>query len=656
MKKLLTVLLILIVSCKQENKVNTKTKNSTHKAIETVKENLAEDTPKAFNLLNIVFKNLDLKKESCKTDLITTQINPNNTKETIVVIPEIAIESEDYLEFNSHILLVNSATGVIKQNYFESSKTNGWVSDAVQLRKITIDTTSYTINDTTNAFGIRVYYANTSRVNPYTHETLSLFKKKKHSLTKILHNFDVAIQRGRWGTGCDSEFTDIITTLIISNKKVNNHFNIIAKNNSAKSITSVDNNGECNSKDTITIKPRVLKFNGVTYKEHEYNNVTFKTLINAIPLKNKPLIDSTNFDNFTATKFYNKEEVLSLKLENIYPNFYKEGYNYKATSSYKLKYSCEFHSIVFTILKGDNEMESVLINYNMSGELIDYKVISYDEITEGWSKIESKIKGNHITINDILWVEEKHQRLKLFEIDTIGNIKRVEDAYNSPETPSTIQIERVIQQLNIDKLKIKEEFVSSKILTHNKDESIVIIPEIASDDDENMYRLNSHIALVNNTTGKITHKYYESSKTSGWESDAIMLSEIAIDTTKYQLNDYTKAFGIQVYNYGLSRVNPYSNRTLSLFVKSGDSLKKVMHHYTILDYSGEWDGVCAGESNEVKNTFSIYKEQANGYFNIQVESTITKSETFVINNDDCDSKDRISTKTRILKFDGETYK
>lgn len=57
-----------------------------------------------------------------------------------------------------------------------------------------------------------------------------------------------------------------------------------------------------------------------------------------------------------------------------------------------------FHTVVITIKKGDNEMESRLINYDLDGNIIDSKVMAYDEIAEGMSMTNSKIERGKITV------------------------------------------------------------------------------------------------------------------------------------------------------------------------------------------------------------------------------------------------------------------
>ncbi|EZH73416.1 hypothetical protein ATO12_15870 [Aquimarina atlantica] len=377
------------------------------------------------------------------------------------------------------------------------------------------------------------------------------------------------------------------------------------------------------------------------------NNTSFDSIIREIKIKSIPLVDKTNFDSFIDPDDYNEVNIEALKLKKLYPNFDKEGYNYKAIASYRIELSKEFYTIVITIRKGDNEMESVLINYDLIGNIIDSKVISYDEIAEGQSRIESKIEENKLTINNILWIDKKKIETTSFQIKTNGKIEPISQEENL--------IDSVIEQLNLDKLKIKEEFIVSKVQPHNPNETIVVIPEIAGEDDEHLFELNSYIVLVDNTTQKITHKYFESSKTNGWVSDAVVLSEILIDTAPYIIAQNTRAFGVRVFHYGMSKPNPYSNRTISLFVKSGDTLKKVLHNYDVEDYGGEWDTQCAGESTSIKNTLIMSKEKTNTYFDIIVKSTVLESKTFVDENGECDEESKTSSKTTVLQFDGKEY-
>lgn len=266
MKYLIIMLTLTLTSCILKTKKEVKT---TEKAIIT--------TPKIeFNLIDVVLKNLNIKKENCKIDLIALKKDPNNFEETIIVIPEIVDEGDHYFELNSYILIVNSVTGKVIHKYFESSKTNNWVSDAVRLTKITIDTSPYNVTDNNRAFGIRVFYYGMSRANPYNHETISLYITKDNSLKKILNNYNITEYNGHWDTNCVGEFIDEKKVLIISKNKSNEYFDILVKNKITETTNYEDKNGDCDSTEKITAEKTLLKFNGKEYKE---NNLSIQKLM-----------------------------------------------------------------------------------------------------------------------------------------------------------------------------------------------------------------------------------------------------------------------------------------------------------------------------------------------------------------------------------------
>jgi len=241
------------------------------------------------------------------------------------------------------------------------------------------------------------------------------------------------------------------------------------------------------------------------------DNVSFNKIISDIKTKSTRVIDTTNFDNFKEINFYNKQEVSALKLKKLYPDFYKETYNYKATSSYKINFSSNFHSIVVTILKGDNEMESILINYDFNGKIIDSKVISYDEIAEGMSKIESTIDQDKITIDHILWIDDKQVETKVFEIKANGKIapvsqngektteKDAETILYSEYTPE--RLENI--QINKFEAEHTHQLDSYKVVSGNykPEDGQLVAPDTKTDWGDRLLLLNSKNEIVYKSRG-----------------------------------------------------------------------------------------------------------------------------------------------------------
>ena len=150
--------------------------------------------------------------------------------------------------------------------------------------------------------------------------------------------------------------------------------------------------------------------------------------------------------------------------------------------------------------------------------------------------------------------------------------------------------------------------VSQKVMPSDPSKSIIVLPKIVEKEDD-YFILDSYILIVENITGKILSKYFESHTTNNWTSDAIEIESIKVDTAPYNLNKSTRAFGIRVSYSGPSRVNPYSEETLSLFIEREEKIIPVL--------------------TETTN---------------------------VTENEDCVEKEIIKTVKGVLKYDGKEYK
>ena len=212
-----------------------------------------------------------------------------------------------------------------------------------------------------------------------------------------------------------------------------------------------------------------------------------------------------------------------------------------------------------------------------------------------------------------------------------------------------------MSQLDLNKSKIKNEFVALNEIPNNPNETILVIPEIV-EEDEHYFELNSHILIIDSKTGKIKSKYFESSKTNEWYSDAIQLVEISIDTAPYIITNKNRAFGIKVRYVGSSHANPYEKVTLSLFYEEKESIKQVLKNFTIKQFNGEWDTDCEGEFMKQNKIFIISKNKTNGYFDIMIKNTISNSKAFLNEQNECDEKETTSTKKIILRYNGTIYK
>ncbi len=217
-------------------------------------------------------------------------------------------------------------------------------------------------------------------------------------------------------------------------------------------------------------------------------------------------------------------------------------------------------------------------------------------------------------------------------------------------------ISEALKELNLD--TSKTDFVVSKIAPNQLEETIIVIPEVINEVDD-VYELNTNILIANNKTGKITHNYFESSKTNGWHSDAIFIDAIAIDTINYKLNASKNAFGVIVKFRSNSQPNPYNEESISLFTKEKGSLKKILDTHTIYESSGIVNvnmNTCYADFKIAENKLSVGNSKTNGFYDILVKATNIQRTFHEDENEECNPVEKvISTEEITLKFNGKEY-
>ncbi|MBC8882918.1 hypothetical protein H9X57_04585 [Flavobacterium piscinae] len=375
---------------------------------------------------------------------------------------------------------------------------------------------------------------------------------------------------------------------------------------------------------------------------------TFEEAFHKLPLKSVPIqaIISKNEKILTGIN------PVAFSLPSIYELWFNKNYNYQLISGYRLNLSNDFYTAILKIKIGEIDQEHLLINYDFDGKIIDSILVAiFSDGEYEYSTTKSTINQNEILITSNFFVkdaDDSEEMQRIIKILPDGKLKEISEKESI--------LDFVAKELNIENPKRIKDLEAFKLQPNNPKEAIVVIPEIMEGSkEEEFFRLNSHIAIVNLKSKTITHQYFESHKTNGWVSDAIRLDEIKIDTAPYFVNESTRAFGIRVSYFGDSRVNPYYNQTLSLFIKENNTLKKILHNFNIEKNTGEWNGNCEGEFFNESKTLVISKKKTNGYVDILVKHKLAKSIAFLNQNDECDEKDTISNSSSILRFDGQLY-
>jgi hypothetical protein len=327
-------------------------------------------------------------------------------------------------------------------------------------------------------------------------------------------------------------------------------------------------------------------------------------------MRKVPLSDSTNFDSYIKEPyFFNEQEVKTLQLEKIYLDYYTGENEYRIAPSYKIDLSDTYNSLVITTYKNDNEMESVLINYELDGLLICHQVISYDEIEEGFISTTSTIDSQNITSTTIeTWTGEKDEIKVYYQIDENGFIKQLD------------LIDVILKYLDIDSDEIEIDFLN-RIEIH-EEKALLLIPVIGQEA-EDIVVYDAYVFFVNPKTGQILSSFIEK---NCWYSDAMQITEIEANYNPYRISENSETVGITVSYYGSSSVNPYASKKITLLNSSGNILKPVIKDYEIYNRTEENDGEGNGFYNENKKIIMPQTNTTTTFYNLKINDSINEVE------------------------------
>lgn len=236
------------------------------------------------------------------------------------------------------------------------------------------------------------------------------------------------------------------------------------------------------------------------------------------------------------------------------------------------------------------------------------------------------------------------------------------DWFKSDRLNETDLAKIVLKQLHLKPDKVAEEFITMCVFNKYLNETIVVIPEIENEpnQEELYYQFTSHILIVNSITGKIKYHFQETSEKNGWYSDAIRMTDIVIDTNTYPITKAENAFGIRVHFQGSSQPNPYYSTYLSLYIKEGEEIKKVLDNLPVSEIAGTVNvrlDTCAATFEKMEKDVFVGHDTANGYYNLVISKKVVNTIYQPNAEGDCIEKEiKDITEQQILRYDSTTYK
>jgi hypothetical protein len=197
-----------------------------------------------------------------------------------------------------------------------------------------------------------------------------------------------------------------------------------------------------------------------------------------------------------------------------------------------------------------------------------------------------------------------------------------------------------------------------KSMPSDPDKSIVALlsfrkdSALSSDDNESMGDYDLDLMIIQSGSRPVLSNLHTDRAIS---SDAMRFTELKIDTGRYILTPKVRAFGVRVSHEGSSRVNPYNETRLSLFIEDGKQIRKVLDDLIVSKYGGELNNECDGNFSKIERIIKIGNNTKKGFADLIITSTEIDSKEMLQNNE-CkyvEMTPEISHYT--LQFDGQRY-
>ncbi len=190
---------------------------------------------------------LDSENAVCK-------VNPADAGQILAALPFAETADEDRQgDYGLEVLVADATTGKIIAHRYQSAAIS---SDAIQFAHLSLDTARYQLSPGVRAFGVRVAYVGSSRVNPFGATTLSLFTFVGSAVHQVMSKLTVAQDSGEWDGTCAGDFGQTQRTLSVGEPGKNGfaRLRISEKTTGSHAVAKGD---DCQETDT---KPKTATF------------------------------------------------------------------------------------------------------------------------------------------------------------------------------------------------------------------------------------------------------------------------------------------------------------------------------------------------------------------------------------------------------------
>lgn len=191
----------------------------------------------------------------------------------IVVLPLVRPGSEaDMADFDLDVMVVqqvdngNTDRAKVVSRVFEESALS---EDAVRIADIKVDTARYTLATDVRAFGLRIVRQGSSRANPFSSETLTLYVPHGAKLAKVLDKLETTLERGEWDTNCNGTFETVQGNLSIARTTSNGYADLVLHQTRSGTRSIAQGDEGITQERPAKFGSKTLRFDGTAYRASE---------------------------------------------------------------------------------------------------------------------------------------------------------------------------------------------------------------------------------------------------------------------------------------------------------------------------------------------------------------------------------------------------
>lgn len=172
-----------------------------------------------------------------------------------------AIDPDGLSTGDLEVIVADIDRASVRARYREHGRLD---SDAWYFNGVSLDTARYQLTDDLRAFGTRVEFRGSSRVNPRRESSLTLYVLREHTLEPVLQQLIVDTSAAEWDGRCTGEWAQLQRMVAVVPGKGSGWADLAVRSLTTRSTTR-DIEGECVESETKSSTVDRIRFDGRAY-------------------------------------------------------------------------------------------------------------------------------------------------------------------------------------------------------------------------------------------------------------------------------------------------------------------------------------------------------------------------------------------------------